>query len=645
MLTAPSGFDPKDELGGDTAAAVKKLWTDAKAYFRPYHEAWREEIDFVLKGRHYLTGSANENTRDRRRIKYRGRESFAKHRRKTAQVANIPFTPKCRPVDEEGDPLTADEARYLLEHEFNDPRRKLRRVVHDVVSSALAARVGALALDVEYRLGRLPMILPRAVRPDKVFWTPGWDDPDDATCPWVMEEFEMSMFQALEMGEHGWKNVERIKPDSARRDDRTSKDASVSLRAASEGAPSPGPWARSDRCTGIRLWIRFSSKRKVKGGRTNALKPEERYYKCPGTDCPYAEMPEGGDGSELTMLGPPCPLCGHPLERVDENQELVSVPAYPDGRLVLVFPKDSVVVYDDAWPWPDLREPPIWVYKAYRIPFEPWGTGDGAIDWSPQLTCNALKRRIYERATGVAGVIIFGEGLRNPATQEDFQWTDEPIQLAQWVGQGAPAVQFFDASGTATGIIAAYNVLQQDFRADMGTGEISVSGTAEQLKGVAVGVAQEVASSGEIPIEDHRQMLRELMASVGGVWYDLMRATYTEARMVRMFGPDGREMYKRLRAAGMPNMDVMIEDEPNWSRFDAERAQALQQLMALPDPAMRRAVVKAMGLPISILNELEEAQRAAVQAPPTPPGPVQPTPSPAGPGPLPRAMLAALQGA
>lgn len=631
----PSSLADNPQLGTDQAAESRRLWEDGKRYFRRFYEAYSDDLDFVLKLEHYLRGSDNTSTRDRRRIKYRGRELFAKHRRKVAQITDAAINLKCRPVDDASDlaQRLAEDARWLLEHEKNDPSRKLRRVLRRLVSSAVAARVGAMALDVDWEARPFPKVLPRFVDPRHLSWTPGWQDPDDPTCPWVAEEFVMRLEDVRAMADQGWKNVEDVKPDDGRRIIERAGDASQPLRTFAAGQPGPGPWNRLDSATGVRIWYRRNEG--LEKGRTRkveVLPPERRYYACTnGQGCDYRERPQDGDGSTLPVQGGPCPLCGSPIERIDAEKITEDRLSYPDGRLVISFPVSNVLVYDGKWPLP-LRDVPLFLLKCYDHPLEPWGQGDGSIDRGAQLVSNSIMRRIYERASGVSGVVIYGQGLEDPETKEPFQFTDEPIQLAKWVGQGAPAVQFFDASGNPAALVAAYNVIQQNFRADMGTGEVGLGGSAEQLKGVAVGAVEHVAASGEIPIGEHVAELREVLSTFFGVWFDMKRAISTRAELVAMKGPAGELTYKRIKAAALPNVSVEVTDEDNWAQFDAEKADAIQKLLSAPPP-MRRVLARAFNIPPGIIDELEQAE--ANMPPPAQPGPARPGPAGPAPGSMP----------
>ncbi|NBR66804.1 MAG: hypothetical protein EBT79_05905, partial [Actinobacteria bacterium] len=92
----------------------KRLWEYAKAYYRPRNDKIERELSFALKLRHYELDSGE--TRDHRRLRFRGRELYSKLRRKTADIISAPLYIETLPNGAEPfNAELAETAKYALE--------------------------------------------------------------------------------------------------------------------------------------------------------------------------------------------------------------------------------------------------------------------------------------------------------------------------------------------------------------------------------------------------------------------------------------------------------------------------------------------------------------------------------------------------
>ena len=96
----------------------KRLWEYAKAYYRPRNDKIERELSFALKLRHYELDSGE--TRDHRRLRFRGRELYSKLRRKTADIISAPLYIETLPNGAE--PFSAELAETARQYYLDGVR-------------------------------------------------------------------------------------------------------------------------------------------------------------------------------------------------------------------------------------------------------------------------------------------------------------------------------------------------------------------------------------------------------------------------------------------------------------------------------------------------------------------------------------------
>lgn len=631
-----------------------------------YHDTFDDNYAFLYKFDHYSALNANE--RDRRRSKPRGRQLASKHRHKLAQVMKQALYISTRPVDDETDPGRAEQVRWFMEYEVNDPQKRFRRVMRRAVSLALGAGAGAIGLKARYDLGPYPEVRPYLVDPRSVVWTPGWQEPDDDTCPWVIFDEAMRIADVESMKDYGWKNTGGLRSEAIEHNQpgRLNQNTAQPLASLASSAPQPGRADTKDRLRIVFCWYRFDSSTYSRDTKEiRDIEPAQRYMACPA--CPYRDFAK--PGAELAEYGDLCPECSalgaqRVMERVDKEVVTEDVLRYARGkRLVIAAPDQRRVFYDDAWPYSmngrPMRNVPLAWFKGYDLPLEPWGSCDTDWDFSYQVIANATDRRLYEWITRAGGVLVSGmgpdgHGLFSANGAKPFEFTDRPISLALWKGMGQPQVQYFQPHGMVGELLPFMNYWNGQFRADMGISDLGL--TPERSKDIPATTVRQLTATGEIPVDDHAEQIRESLSSFYGVWYDMKRALMTERQMVRLRGDDGTELMKTMRGEEMPNADVIVGAPPRWDDFDAERLGKFQALMSPPpgmDPAtwsrMMPIMAEVAGIPMELVEKLQRAMTPPqIGAPGTPAMAAPGTTAPVGNGApmngLPDAVAARLQG-
>jgi hypothetical protein len=641
--------DPQNaQTEQEIAQESRKLFEEWTGYHADLFESMDDCRAFLYDQQHYYDQEERQRRNDR--LRPRGRETYSKHRRKKAQIGGSGINLYLRPIDQVNDPKIADYGRRTMEADVRNPRKRYKRLRKRMVSSALAAYTGAMALDFEPRIGPFGEIMPRLVDPKNLGWAPGWHDHDDPTCPWTQEAKRSSVVAVQSMkGVPGWKNLDKLAPDDGTgADDEANRnfDALDTLQDGASAAPSPGPWTRREHVTLLYTWYTQDLRtRKTIEKNEVVLEPKKRYMACTNPDCDGRLRTE--DGSELPTFGtsqlgeepmpggvpvPPCPICGSVMERVDKEKPTVSELAYPDGRLTVVAPfvAGGLVLYDGKWPV-KLRHAPYMVYRCYDHPYRQHGSCDTIVDWDLQLISNSLLRLGYEGMSRSGAIMVVQDGvLTDGASEKPWQPTDEMVQVAYWNGMGSPNVSFHQPQGLPAAWSAYYNSIQANLRTDQGTNDLGL--TPDKSRDIAASSIQMQSELGEIPVQDQIDDLHDVESGFFGLWWDYIRATWPPERFRRLFGDDMEAMtaIQSFMSADIPNFDVMVMGDASWDAVDGQTMNALNTVLSSPMPQLAmRFLVRVARIPPAIAQEFEAMLAMQAQQQP-------PEPSPNGNGPPPK---------
>lgn len=630
---------PNDKLATLTLGQrIKALVEDARYFRTDFDKAMIEERNFALKQQHYEDETGE--TRDRRRIRPKGRELIGKLRHKVGTICKHLFY-SVRPVDEETDPVAAKQVEMVLGTELNDPMKDYHQRREDMVLAALASRLGVVALDFVPGIGSFEgEVLPRTVDPaGRFYWTPGWKSPHDPTCPWVAEIKDMRTVDVLRMKRAGWKNTDQVVPDGGyptpgSKGDATQAPGNTRLPSSASALPGPGVSVAEPRTTLIHFYERICPDTEIRPKKNSLrkLRPEDRFLRC--DLCGYENRDHNGlDLPASETL--PCPSCaataqeiefdGDPdmlpkLSRVEHEMDSEEVLSYPRGREVIIAPFSDCAVLVDL-PWRKIRSVPYIVLQGYEHPYEPIGMSDTAYDWSLQLIADALMRQAYEQMADNRDLIIAPEDGLVDAAGEPWQFADSQGRVAYWTGQGNPMVQHFQGTGIPPGWREIFGQVQNVLMRDMGTSDISMG--PEQSRDIAVGTIRAMQETGEIPTDHHIRRLHRAESIGFGVWVDLIRCCWSLKRLVRMYPKDGQAIFATIRGMDLPNVDVVVEAEPQIKDVDTQEVDALMKVLSAPKPAMK-ILAKKYGLsPVDINEYLAgmEEEKKNNQPKPEPPKP------------------------
>lgn len=624
----------------DAVRVSTENWENDRAYYADQIELTERCKDFLYKQEHYANDPGV--TLDDARIAPKGAELNDQYRYKLAQIlAEGPYV-SVHPRDYGTDPAAAESAKRVLMSIVEDNTNRYMKFRRRVVGGALA--VGTWYGMVHWIPDRGPFgdLAFESLGPDQVFPCAGYLDLHDPMCPRVTVERHLSPDVVANMP--GWKNNKGLWPDN--HGTRRSQDE----WQKADGDPSPDDTYLKDTVTVIYSFYRNSGDTDAYGAGHRDLADEDQYMACPACDFQdkmHERMPDGS----LPEVGYPCPQClsgggdVNYLFRVEREKLTEQRLKYPHGKLCIVAPFHQRLLYEGPWQAPT-RSFPLLQVRAYESPYELMGGCDTLLYWSLQALLDSLRKQFYDQIVTSKPLIIMGANADGSPGLVDSQgspylYDSTSGQLAYYNGPPGMISQIihqFSPNGITPSGPMLFNILSQSFYQTRGVGQVQFG--PDQSKDVAYRSLLLQKETGDIPVEDHKQIWREEEGLFLGCALDVWVHHSTEARAVRYLGPDGNTAFQLLKGSDIPNVDVVVGAPPQIKQGAIDEIQAMLQWSQIPIPALRRVVARRLNLTPSEVSEVEAELMAQQQAMA---GPPQPGPGAMGNGgPSPEAMAAAL---
>ena len=572
------------------------------------------------------------------------------HRYKVAQVmAEGPYV-ECHPREPDGtDPFASESAKRVLMSIIEDNTNRYSKFRRRVVSGGFG--VGTWFGMVHWKHDRGPFgdVVFESLEPWQVKSCPGYLDLHDPCNPWVIIERHERIDSIRAKGgdgEYDWKNTEDLWPDNK------GKFRDIQSFARADAEPSPVREHGPDTVTVLYYLARDAKETYKEDAGFRDLEPDQQYMACP--DCAHKEyeherMPDGS----LPEVGDACPGC---LEKMMKDESLTpsylyrvtrekltnEKRRYTNGKMCIVAPYQHKVFYEGPWQAP-CRSFPILQFRAYESPYEPWGGTDTLLYHSLQALMDQLRKQAYEQMVTSKPLLIFaggpgdGRGLVD-FRGEPFRYTDANGQVAyapDAAGNLAAYVHQFSPNGMPGSLPVLYNILSQSFHGSRGIGQVQFG--PEQSKDVAYKSLLLQKESGDVPVEDHKQVWREEEGLFLGCVLDVWVANSSDARAVRYFGQNGAVGFQLLRGSDIPNVDVIVGTPPQIRQGAIEEVNAIMQWVQIPIASARRIVAQKLNLAPSEVAEVEAELAAARQA-------QTQMPPPGGPGGQPMPDMSAAMG-
>lgn len=538
------------------------------------------------------------------------------------------------PRDQNTDPLAAESAKHVLQSIIEDNTNRYSKFRRRVLSGGMG--VGTWYGTVHWKPDRGPMgdVVFESFGPDEAWPCPGHLDAHDPLCPWFQRERHMTV-QAIEAlagpGDHEWKNTENLWPDCRGR------YGNENDWVKAHGHPSPDDEYLKPTVTVVYTWYREAGDIYSDDAGYRDLASDQQYMAC--AECGYRDemhdrMPDGS----LPEAGAACPECLEKfmggekpspsyLYRVEREKLTEQRLKYPKGKLCIIAPHQRRVFYEGGWQAPT-RSFPILQARAYESPYEQMGGCDTLLYLSLQALLDAIRKQGYDQMVSSKPFLIMAAnadgtpGLTD-ASGRQFLLTDANDQIAYYNGPPGMIGQMvhqFQGQGLPPSFPVLYGILSQSFYQSRGVGQVSFG--PEQSKDVAYRSLLLQKESGDVPVEDHKQIWREEEGLFLGCVLDVWVHHSNEARAIRYLGDDGALKFRLLRGSDIPNVDVVVGTPPQIKQGAIDEVNALAQWAQTPIPSLRRIIARRLNLSPSEVAEVE-AELSAQQPPAAPPGGMQ----------------------
>lgn len=604
----------------DIGKRVDQDYDDSTTYYQPWYDLIDLEYDFSMKLLHYVNDTGE--TKDRRRIQPRGLQLYQILRHKTARVAGSEIYLEMRPIDgdSEEDPDLAHYAKFALEQVLFDRMRGYRKARKRMVTGAFAAR--SWITKVEYD-PEIDEILFSNTDPTRFHVPPGCLDIHDARTPYVIEERTVPLSAVEAMKDYGWEDTEKVHADGTTKHAGVGTgDAAGNVALTAGGGDSSGPDNRE------LVTLLFAWYRKDPLGRTveqpmsqTDLPAEDQKMRCPS--CGYEEQAQPDENGDVPIVGEDCPACGvDVMVRVDTEEKIGFYRMYGKGVLI-IKPKDQeVILYDKGWPQP-LRSFPFLEFIAYEAPRDHHGQSDSSLNWSLQVVSNSMLRLGYDQMRFNVDLIMTpAEGLVD-RNGEAFDFSDEVGRVAYFADpMAANATKHFQGSGLPPSWAVYFNAIEGVYASNRGTSDFGLP--PDRSRDIAVGTVRQLTETGEIPTDQHIRDLRDEESIFFGIVWDMIRATWTEHRWVRLLGQQGSYVMGLVRGDLMPNFDIAVTASPSLKAMDIDQFQTFMQWAQIPDMALQAVTAKILNIPTQYIMELQQARQKAAMAQPPQPGQLPP---------------------
>lgn len=615
------------------AQKVRDLWQRAIHYWQPYRDARAQERRF-LSGDRYEEDEGPYN-RDRRRIQIRGQEIQDTCRHVVAKLTEKQRSVEARAQDKIDDADVGEVAASLVSWDLDDPQKGFNRHRYAALMDACEARAGIVWMDwipagtpgvspwgdTMYSYGDL----------SRFMWEPGFH-PHDYLCGWMIREYRD--YPERLNRRYG---VDWIQADGDVAKQQSNRSNLPVVRAV-DGLRLPDVGTYDDRKATIwECWYKNDITPGQYGDAqdTKALPKEDRFMVC--EQCGYKTPTQGQLRTEdkvqeelPDILEGGCTTCGGTLERIDAIDEGPQLRAFKNGkRLVAIAPfctsPEDAPAYDGPWPISSARSFPMYFTALAVKPGAPMGNSFTSIMWDPQLASDELQTQAVQRVLEHRNYWEMPlDGIYN-YRRERFGFRDDDFNVMykdhsqQFQGE----VTLHQGVGLDyAGFNSVYNAIQGTLTryrpvADFGPAEANT-------RDIAVGTTQALVKEAETQTADFRRRDNLELGMFYGIVYDYQRATLSPERVVRLRF-DGLDLITNLDGDAMPGFDFVIDESPEFTGLDQNRASAAQMLISVAQDPMQKPfmdiIAEVNQFPPSIVRRVqkrveqmeEDARKAASQ--------------------------------
>lgn len=496
------------------------------------------------------------------------------------------------------DAHAAEVSGRIVNNVFLDPLKGYHDTRDRFVTSALAGGRGCISIQWHQKWGVcLPFTDPR-----RVHIQPGQTFLHSPLNGRVIEEVPMRKRDVLQMG--AWNVPSDLNPDSWKSDYDTGSGGD-SKRADIDGADptraEAEDWEEGEEIvTVLKCWYREDPyQRTVRAMRDADLPVDEWHFvdDSVGVRFPFDPANPVPPQSEVT---------GQPLRLVTAKAEEYSFGEYEDGYLVIVAPfyKGRKPLFEGRWmsgalnPDVTLSAFPYMELVGYRHPLRRTGISDTELTKDVTVMDNSTTRSTFEQISVSGGIVAMLDGAFKDSEGKPFRLSSAPLSIAHTSDRLAiEALKFLQFPGMNPAMPNFRAMLNEQWQF-IGTGDFGGQLGPERSKDIAVGTANLLQQSGDLPVQLHAKDLALQEAIGARVVLDFCRGFMGDNAV--SWVTDGGELgYAVVRGSDLVPLNVTVRADKEWRQQDVDRVQATAQLLgmvsklALPPPALAALLLDA----------------------------------------------------
>jgi hypothetical protein len=588
---------------------VRRRYEHAKSYWSTQNDLYPRLMDFCLDLGHYR--QSDSFSRDRRRIQPKTQRQFNLIRHKASLLLRQAPQFDTHAVQPGADSAAAEVSRRIIENIFNDPLKAYHDPRSRMVWSALAGGRGCMAVDWHPKWG----VCFRFVDPRRLHITPGFTFLHDPRNPCVLEEVPMRLSEVRKM--KGWDVPDDLTGDGGvDLPHGGSKDADGLERDQAQHWPGTDENDAADPLVTIcKAWFREDPfQNSVKAVRDASLPEDEWFFVDDQTQLRLPFDP-------MNPVPPVSPETGAPMRLVTRKDEMQDYESEA-GYLIITAPfyQGSRPLFEGGWLEGALNDQavmPAFPYAemvGYRHPLRRTGISDTELTHSLTMVDNSTFRSTYEQTTQAGGIFIQPPGGLKDSEGNQFRLTSDPINFAYVTDPMAKEMVDFKQFPGMNPTMPQFRDMIEGQWQHIGTGDFGGSLGPDRSKDIAVGTANLIQQTGDLPVQLHAQDLGLQEAILATVVLAYCSA-YMGDQVVSWVTDNGDVAYANVRGSDLVPLNVAVKTDKEWRQQDIDRVQATAQLlgmigkMGLP-PAATAALLKDAGMSPTVVSALTEAMNA-----------------------------------
>jgi hypothetical protein len=594
---------------------VKRRLFHAQEYWRSQNDRYVRLMDFCLWLEHYRQGETL--SKDRRRIQPKTQRQFNLIRHKASLLLRQEPQFDTHATQPGADSAAAEVSKRIIEGIFKDPLKAYHDPRSRMVWSALAGGRGNIAIDWHQKWG----VCFRFADPTRVHITPGWTFMHDPRNPSVFEEVPMRLSEVRAM--RGWDVPSDLTGDGGRQDHAgASREADGIERDQGSHLPSGEESDKEDPVVTVcKAWFREDPFQSNVKALRNADLPEDEWFFIDDE----TQMMLPFDPMNPT---PPVGPGGQPMRLITNEAEMNS-DKYDDGVLIITAPyyAGGTPLFEGKWldgainPKASMPTFPYMEMVGYKNPLTRTGISDTELTHALTIVDNSTFRSTFEQTSLSGGIFIQPKSGLTDSEGNAFRLTSDAVNNAYVDGVLAKEMIDFKQFPGMNPTMPAFRDMIDNQWQQIGTGDFAGSLGPERSKDIAVGTANLIQQTGDLPVQLHAQDLG-LQEAIGATCVLALCSAYMGDQVISWVTDEGDIAYANVRGSDLVPMNVTVKTDSEWNQKDTDRAQATAQLMsALAPLGLPPNVMAAILRESKVLSPSVAAELAAGMMPPAGPPP------------------------